>query len=208
MNILLEAQYLPSIQYLSKFYLYDKVIIDDLEVFEKQSYRNRSIICGANGPIDLIIPVHSSRKRLPIREIEIDNHNNWQHQHWQSIKSAFGKTPFFEHYAHKFELIFNKPYQKLFDFDLDLLIIILKILKIDESKLILTSQTNEIDFVDFKNKIHPKLKFQGIDNDFKIIRYSQAFEEKLGFIPNLSIIDAVFNSGINCLNLFIKYKTL
>jgi hypothetical protein len=128
-------------------------------------------------------------------EIEIDNHTPWQHQHWQSIKSAYSRTPFFEHYVHKFEPMYKKPFQKLFDFDLELLHIVLKILKIDTSKLELLSESSHFDSIDFKNKIHPKPKFQAKDDSFQIKRYPQAFEEKHGFIPNLSIVDLIFNLG-------------
>jgi len=194
---LLELHYLPCIQFFSKFQFADGIIIDDTEAFEKQSYRNRCTIAGANGVIDLIVPVHGSRKRIPIKEMEIDNHANWQHQHWQSIKSAYGKTPFFEHYDYRLQPVYEKPFQNLFDFNLELLLILLKIFKIDASKLVLKSEFQEMEYFDFRNKIHPKAKYNTEDNTFKPVRYQQAFEEKLGFIPNLSIIDLLFNVGVS-----------
>jgi len=195
MNILLELQYLPCIQYFSKLYNFNHVIIDDLEHFEKQSYRNRCIIAGANGPIDLIVPVYQSRRRLPIKEILIDNHIHWQHQHWQSIKSAYGKTAFFEHYAHKLEDIYSQPFANLFDFNLALLTVLLKILKVDTEQLKLLSEVAGAEYLDYKNKIHPKERFQAIDAHFVMVPYQQAFNERHGFLPNLSIIDLIFNEG-------------
>ncbi len=254
MNILLELHYLPCIQFFSKFHGFEIIIIDDTEAFEKQSYRNRCTIAGANGPIDLIVPVHSSRRRLPVKEIEIDNHTNWQHQHWQSIKSVYGKTAFYEHYAYKFETAYTNQCDRLFDFNMDLLMIILKILKIDSNRLKLLSEnavlfpseslaedseallsrkssespstiadpgslykgdsegktkilkidSNRLkllsenagsEYLDFKNKIHPKAKFKVIDPGFQPIIYQQAFTERHGFIPNLSILDLIFNEG-------------
>jgi hypothetical protein len=198
MDILLELHYLPCIQFFSKFEAYDHVIIDDVESFEKQNYRNRCSIAGANGKIDLTIPVHQSRKKLPIREILIDNHIHWQHQHWQSIQSAYGKTAFFEHYAHLLAPVYEKPFDKLFDFNLELLLILMKILKIEPSKLLQLSETNisQSEVLDFRNKIHPKPKFQAEDPLFTPTRYQQAFETKNGFIPNLGVIDEVFNLGV------------
>ena len=240
MNILIELHYLPCVQFISKFYRFENIVIDDIESFEKQSYRNRCTIAGANGPIDLIIPVHNSRHRLPVKEIEIDNHTHWQHQHWQSIRSAYGKTAFYEHYAYKFETAYTKQYDRLFDFNRELLMIILKILKIDINRLKLLSENNGLGYLDFffpseslaedseallirkssespstitdpgslykgdsegktyhdfKNKIHPKTKFRVSDPCFQPIIYHQAFTERHGFIPNLSILDLIFNEG-------------
>jgi len=186
MNILLELQYLPCIQYMSKFYAFDHVIIDDLEAFEKQSFRSRCIIAGANGSIDLIVPVHQARRHLPIKEVLIDNHTNWQHQHWQSIRSAYGKTAFFEHYADKLEAFY---------FNSGLMILIMKMLKINNQKLHFRSETNEAECLDYKSKIHPKDKYNADDERFVIRPYQQAFTERYGFLPNLSIIDLIFNEG-------------
>ena len=195
MNILLELQYLPCIQYFSKFFVYDHVIIDDNEVFEKQSFRNRCTIAGANGSIDLIVPVHQSRRRLPVKEILIDNHTNWQHQHWQSIKSAYGKTAFFEHYVDKLELFYCSGHDSLFEFNKGLLVVFMKMLKINSQQLQFSSETTETDYLDYKNKIHPKDKYKILDEHFVIKPYQQAFTERNGFLPNLSIIDLIFNKG-------------
>jgi len=195
MNILIELHYLPCVQFISKFYRFENIVIDDIESFEKQSYRSRCTIAGANGPIDLIIPVHGSRHRLPVKDVEIDNHTHWQHQHWQSIRSAYGKTAFYEHYAYRFEQAYTKQYDRLFDFDIDLIMIILKILKIDSNQLKLLSENAGSEYLDFKNKIHPKAKFKAIDPDFKPVNYHQAFIERYVFLPNLSILDLIFNEG-------------
>ncbi len=173
----------------------ENIVVDDVELFEKQSYRNRCTIAGANGPIDLIVPVHSSRRRLPVKDIEIDNHTNWQHQHWQSIKSAYGKTAFFEHYAYKLEPLYTTEYNLLFDFNFDLLKIIFKILKMGPDKIKLLSESTGVDYISFKNKVHPKEKFRVPDDDFHPVMYHQAFADRYGFVTNLSIIDLVFNEG-------------
>jgi hypothetical protein len=196
MPLLLEIHYLPCIQYFSKFYVNDGIIVvDDLESAQKQSYRNRCRIAGANRVIDLSVPMHDSRGRLLIKDVKIDNHGNWQSQHWKSIKSAYGKSAFFEHYAHRLAPIYEKPVSRLFDFNMELMHILLKILKIDPFRTELLSGTNEKELVSFKNKIHPKLKFRAEDPDFNIVPYHQPFEQKLGFLPNLSIIDLIFNEG-------------
>jgi hypothetical protein len=201
MNAILEIHYLPCIQYFSKLYLYDTLIIDDESPFEKQSYRNRCTIAGANGVIDLIIPVHQSRKKIPVAEMLIDNHSHWQRQHWQSIRSAYGKTPFFEHYAYRLEIFYQKPVDSLFEFNLQLMETLLGILKINPDRMALLSESGELsateknELTDLRNTIHPKQKYHIADPEFQFRHYIQAFEEKLGFIPNLSIIDLIFNAG-------------
>src|SRR5438067_444287 len=113
-KFLLEPHYFPCIRYISKLYLFDEVIIDDDGHFEKQSYRNRCHIGGANGLVTLTVPVHDSRKEIAIRDVKIDHHISWERQHWQSIRSAYGKSPYFEHYAEKIEGLLKKKYNFLF----------------------------------------------------------------------------------------------
>jgi hypothetical protein len=195
MDILIELHYAPCIRYFSKFWLFDNVIIDDVSPFQKQSYRNRCIIAGANGSMNLIIPVHDSRKQLSEKDIRIDNHSTWQRQHWQSIRSAYGKSAYYEHYAHKFEDLYNTTITSLFDFNIELITLLMKILKIDTDRLKIQSNYQSQTIVDYRGKIHPKAKFSMHDDSFKINKYHQAFEEKYGFVANLSVMDLIFNTG-------------
>jgi hypothetical protein len=204
MNVMLDLQYFPCIQYMSKFLLYERVIIDDTGLFEKQSYRNRCYIAGANGVLPLVIPVHSSRARLPIQDIQIDNSEHWQHRHWQSIRSAYGKTPFFEHYAENLEIFFKTPHDTLFPLVLDILYTTLKLLHIPVGRVLLRSQAGLKGALDFSNKIHPKTKYRAEDNHFTPVKYYQAFSERHGFLSNLSILDLLFNEGPNSINILGK----
>ena len=127
--------------------------------------------------------------------MEIDNSRKWQREHWHSLHSAYGNAPFFEHYAHYFESLYKKEYNQLWDFDLDLIRVCLKILKIPESKLALLSENSSNGAIDFREHIHPKERYRIQDNDFTPKPYMQVFSERTGFIPNLSIIDLIFNKG-------------
>jgi hypothetical protein len=196
MDLLLEPHYLPCIRYISKFWLYDRIVIDDVSPFQKQSYRNRCTIASANGPINLIIPVHDSRGRLPEKEMRIDNHGDWQRQHWQSIRSAYGRTPFFEHYHFLLGGSYQKPFVWLFDFKIELMHTLLKILKIDPARMVMASGLdNKILREMPKPDIEPKPRFHIPDLKFTNITYFQAFSLKHGFLPNLSVIDLIFNQG-------------
>ena len=201
MPLLIEAHYLPNIQYLTKFLLFERVIIDDTENFGKQSYRNRCYLTGANGLISLIIPVHNSKSGLPINDIKIDNATRWQHVHWQSICSAYGKTPFFEHYAHGLEPFYSNNEEYLLPFNLRLTRLIMGWLKIAPDRLVLKSAANETVTVDMHNQIHPKEKYNKEDQYFNMQAYSQAFMDRYGFVANLSILDLIFNEGPAAINI-------
>ena len=203
MRILLEIHYLPSIAWFSVVAANDAVVIDDTEAFGRQSYRNRCYIAAANGRMPLIVPVKRSRSGISIAEIEIDNSTNWQHVHWQSIRSAYGKSAFFEYYADYFKPFYEQKFDKLFDFDMQLLLTIFKLLKIPKEKITFLSQlpdSEKNDLVNYKDKIHPKADLSENMKHFSAIPYMQVFREKNGFIPNLSILDLLFCEGPNAKN--------
>lgn len=198
MDILTEIKYLPPVQLFSKFLLFDRIIIDDGGFFEKQSYRNRCIIAGANGLLTLSIPVKDSRSRQPIKEVEIENSRPWQREHWHGIRSAYGKSPFFEYYSHYFQPFYEQEQNNLFQFDLALFRQCLKILKIPQERLVLLSEVSgdeENKYEDWRDAIHPKVKFNKEDPHFVAEPYLQVFSERHGFFANLSIIDLIFNEG-------------
>ncbi|MBU8893125.1 MAG: WbqC family protein [Bacteroidales bacterium] len=194
--ILLSTAYLAPVQYYTKFLVYDKVIIEAHENFIKQTYRNRCKIYGANGELTLTIPVKKINTKTKIKELLIDYDTNWRKLHWKSIESAYNSSPFFEYYADDFLPLFTKKFNFLFDLNTELLSMILSILDVNH-KLNFTDKyvNSDGDIDDMRESIHPKKKIE--DQQFKIIKYTQVFQQKTGFIPNLSIIDLLFNEGPN-----------
>ncbi len=195
-NIILSTAYLAPIQYFTKFVKYDKVIIEAHENFIKQTYRNRCKIYGANGELSLTIPVKKSNPKTKIKELLIDYDTNWRKLHWKSIESAYNSSPFFEYYIDDFLPFFTKKHKYLFDFNTELLIMILEILDIN-TNIEFTDKYfhNEYELDDFREQIHPKKR--NVDKNFIAIEYTQVFQSKYGFIPNLSIVDLLFNEGPN-----------
>ncbi len=198
-SIILELHYLPCIQYFTKLLHYPSVILEQKEHYQKGSYRNRTLIATANGILRLSIPLKKGKnEQQPIRSVEIAYDENWQAQHWQAIRSAYGNAPFFEFYADELKAFYEKQLTNhLFDFNLMLLNFLLeKIqmnpnidLSVDYKRLYPASVQ------DFRNSITPRKKDQKEDLLFHPMKYPQVFQEKHGFLPNLSILDALFCLG-------------
>ena len=195
--ILLSSAYLPPIQYVSKFLLYDQVFIEKHENYQKQSYRNRCYIYGANGRQCLVIPVKKQKsEKIPVTEVEIDHEKNWQKIHLKSIESAYRLSPFYEYYVDDFTSCFMMKTYYLFEWNLNLLKTILDLLDI-KSHISLTGAFEKKTFTchDMRQSIHPKDRLAMPDKYFQPIPYQQVFQERFGFIANLSITDLLFNEG-------------
>lgn len=197
-KVRIELHYLPCLQFFSKFFLYQQVLIEAHEHYAKRSYRNRCHIGGANGPLRLSIPLQQGKnEQQPIREVRIAQGHNWQHQHWQSIQSAYGKTPFFEHYAPELQPFFQREWTFLFDLNLELLHWALDTLGLPPHALSFTERylpDPPAQIQDLHDRINPRSK-AGEDPCFNSRPYVQPFREKFGFLPNLSILDLLFCTG-------------
>ena len=196
-SILLGTAYLPPVQYISKFLTHQTVWIEAFENFTKQSYRNRAVILGANGTESLVIPVVKGRDRKQfIRDIKISYDTNWQHTHWQAIVSSYNSSPFFEILSDDFRPFFEKRFDYLLEFNQQILQTIFGILEINPN-IQFTPDFEEVPqaFVNFREAIHPKPQKALADPSFLASPYSQVFEDKFGFIENLSILDLLFNCG-------------
>lgn len=197
-TILLELHYLPSIQYVSKLFQYPNVILEQQENYSKGSYRNRCHLASSMGLLRLSLPLAGGKnQQQPIREVKLKYDEPWQSQHWTAIKSAYGKSPFFEHYEHRFLPIFQKKYEYLWDWNRELLQVIMNIISLEKNIKLTDEFEKELtdEIVDFRNKISPKKNNQEEDLDFKQAKYVQVFEAENGFLPNLSILDLIFCTG-------------
>jgi len=196
-TILLSSAYLPPIQYISKYLQGYPVFIEKHENYQKQSYRNRCYIYGANGKQCLVIPVKKQHgEKTPIAEVEIDYTMNWQKIHMKSIESAYRLSAFYEYYADDFITFYKLKTRLLFEWNLNLLLFLLEILNIHTQPALTTDYTQSTENChDFRNSIHPKKRLMLPDQDFHPVSYRQVFQERNGFIPNLSIIDLLFNEG-------------
>lgn len=216
---LLTSAYLAPIQWYAKLFHSNGCWIEQHDHFQKQTYRNRCIIATANGAQTLTIPIErpsgEQASRMAMKDIRISDHGNWRHIHWQAIVSAYNDSPFFEYYADDFLPFFQQRYAFLFDFNLELTHTICTLLDIKPNILrtpsfvptasqLASGATLPPNFAheqgdintplpDFREVIVPKNAPS--DPLFSPRPYYQVFAQRHGFIPNLSIIDLLFNMG-------------
>jgi len=193
-NICLTSAYLAPVEYYSALAKADTVFLEHCEFYEKQSYRNRCNIAGANGQLALTIPVEKSKgSRMLTRDVRISEHSDWQLQHWRSIESAYNSTPFFEYYKDDLIPFYEKNWTFLWDFNTEIQTKMLELLDLQVD--VQLTKEYKVDFdenvQDVRNSIHPKKETEV--GSFKT--YYQVFEQRFGFIPNLSSIDLLFNMG-------------
>jgi hypothetical protein len=207
--LVIEPHYIPNLRYFSKFLNSNRIIIDDTSLFRKQSYRNRANILTANGVQSIIVPVCKGRSKTIFKEIKIDNSSHWQKNHWNAIISSYNKSAYFQFYKHLFEIHFDKQYNFLIDLNLDVINTITTILKLQtEIRLLSEIKNEEIVFTDFRDCIDPKPRYNKADPLFNQITYSQVFSDRFEFIPDLSIIDLMFNRGTDTLEILQKSANL
>ena len=190
MSQILSLHYLPNIYWMRQL-LKGNCIIDGHEYFIKQTYRNRTLILAANGVMPLTIPIKKTAPKIKMLDLEPDNSIAWQRQHLESIKSAYGSAPYFIHYINALEQLFKTPCNNVFEFELNMLKLIIKLLKVQVNINLSTSyvEATEND-IDLRGIITPKIK---LNEPFK--PYLQVFTEKFLFTENLSVLDVLFNHG-------------
>ena len=204
MKALLSSTYFGPVQWYQKLNRYDECLIERHESFIKQTYRNRMIIPTTNGPLSLTIPT-SHDTSMAMKDIRISDHANWRHVHWNALLSAYGESPFFEYYQDDIRPFYEKKYDFLFDFNMEITEKMIELLDIrpkisvtdeyfpkkSEGQASLPSASRDI--VDFREASRPKKSLP--DAEFAPKRYYQVYEQKHGFLPNMSILDLLFNEG-------------
>lgn len=162
--------------------------------YQKQSYRNRCYIYNTNGKQLLNIPVSHpiSSERKKTKDTLVENTENWQDQHFKSLKTAYRNSPFFEFYIDDLIPIFKKKYTFLLDVNIDTFLFIKDALQL-ETSYVKTKNYQIIDKnIDFRDLANAKTRE---NKTFK--NYIQMFDDKHGFLSNLSILDLLFMEGPN-----------
>ena len=183
--------YFGSIEYYVFIAKSSQITFEIYEHFPKQTYRNRMSIYGANGLLNLSIPIHHSGERVPVKDIKISNSTNWQTLHWRSLESAYRSSPYFEYYESNIFPFYYNHFENLVDFNILIHKEICNIIGLNNNFTFTKSYSKLSDY-DLRNHFNSKKKNQKQDD---IRRYIQVFGNKYGFIANLSILDLLFNLG-------------
>jgi hypothetical protein len=195
-ELLLSTTYFGPIQWYQKLYRAESVQIERWESFQKQTYRNRCIIATTNGPQALTVPIERQFTINCIKDIRISDHGNWRHLHWNALQSAYGESPFFDYYQDDIRPFFEQRWDYLLDFNEAIREKMCELLdiqpKVDYSKKFTVYSLSSC-VPDYRMVIRPKNSEP--DPDFTPKRYYQVYEQKHGFLPNLSILDLLFNMG-------------
>ncbi len=193
MELLSHPLYLAPIPLYAQLYKCKALVINGDEPFVKQTYRNRAVIATENGTQNLTIPVIHDGGRIAMRDVRISEHGNWRHQHWNAMVSAYRKSPFFDYYADDFAHFYEERDGFLMDFNLRLHQVISELLGLDREVKIIDNSNKPAEFIDLRHIAEPKAL-----TDIKGYTpqpYYQVFAQRNGFIPNLSILDLLFNMG-------------
>lgn len=196
-TILLHPAYFPSIEQMAQIAHAEKVVWEVEDNYQKQTYRNRAYIAHSNGKLLLNIPIKHSKDgiRQKTKAIKVENDFPWQEHHWKSLQSAYRTSPFFEYYEDDLEHLFLEPTEYLMAHNLKIFEVLCDLIgmEIDSSKS--SSFEREPEIKDLRFLINAKRK-----SEFTTEPYTQVLEANHGFLPNLSVLDLLFNEGPNTLN--------
>jgi len=202
---LVHPTYFPSIAHYVVFAKAETLVYEMEDNFQKQTYRNRTYIYGANGKLMLNVPVRHSKKSLyqKYKEIQIANETAWQRLHWKSLESAYRTSPYFEYYEDELVPLFEKKYTYLMDLNFDTIQAINDCVQLD----VQTSKTSMYEPTVTALQDYRKLVDVKKEPNHNFEAYTQVFDSKFGFLSNLSILDLLFNEGTNALT-YLEQQTI
>lgn len=194
MDILIHPNYFPNIHQFTQIIKANNILFEVSDNYQKQTFRNRTYIYGANGKLGLFIPViHTHKNRELFKDVKISYESNWMDLHLKSLQSAYRSSPYFEYFEDDFIKLYSEKEKFLADFNIKCIKLISNLLDLDldfkiSSKYV--EKTNDIiDLRDLSNARKEK--------KIETPKYIQVFESKHGYLNNLSILDLIFSEGTN-----------
>lgn len=202
-TVLLYPTFFPTIATMVAIAQADAIVFETQDNYQKQTYRNRTYIAHSGGKLLLGIPTKhlKNSERRKTADVQVENDFPWLHNHWKSLQTAYRTSPYFEFYEEDLEPLFKEKVTSLLDFNLKIIEVLLELIGIDTP----TKKTTEY----FKNPEQIDARFLAVvkkERDYHFDKYHQVFENETGFIPNLSVLDLLFNEGPNTLTYLEKQQ--
>ena len=205
-SILIHPTYFPSISHYVAMAQSEKIVFEMDDNFQKQTNRNRTYIYSPNGIQLLNIPVkHSKQIHQKTKDVKIENDFDWQKQHFKSLEAAYRSSPFFEYFEDDILPIFEKKYTFLMDLNYETMDIVSNFLRI---KFDYETTTEYFQEVDSNTVLDYRILADGKKDTSQFEVYPQVFQEKEGFLNNLSVLDLLFNEGKFALDYLRQQKLL
>ena len=198
--MIFQPTYFSPIAQFQKLVLADSVVFEVFDNYQKQTYRNRFNIYSPNGLQSLSIPIlHNNGIRQRTKDVKIENSFPWQKNHFKSLENAYRSSPYFEFYEDDIAPLYEKSQKFLIDFLLKTQELSLEMLQLSDS----FSKTTTYELSYPENQDFRFLALAKSKNTYTSKVYKQVFDNKYGFIPNLSILDLIFNEGPNTISILV-----
>lgn len=192
--IVLHPAYFPNVAFFSVYLNARDVVLENQDNYQKQTYRNRAYICTDRGKHLLSIPIVHTKGatgRQYYKDVRLDNSYPWQRLHWRTLETAYRTSPFFEFYEDEIKPLYEKEFDLLLDFNLASIQTICDCLQVEFVDEFTDTYSLEYE-MDYRYLVNAKKE---LPDEFP--EYVQVFGDRHGFIPNLSILDVLFNLGPN-----------
>lgn len=194
--------YFGPVSYFSEVFAQKDYRFEVFENFKKQTYRNRCYIQGANGKLRLAIPIEHDGGRV-MKDIRISDAENWRKEHLKSLISAYKSSPFFEFYEDDLTPLFEKKEKFLIDFNIQTISFLAQKLKFEVDFQLTTAYNEKTEGKDFRNEFNSKQ-----EPDAGLFpKYIQVFDDRFGFMPDLSVLDLLFNLGPGAADYLMKLNS-
>ena len=175
-----------NISYYRALHQAESVHFEVYEHFPKQTYRNRMEILGPNGLQKLVIPTLKTGNRRRTNEVCISYAENWQKDHWKSLEAAYRRSPYFEFYEDRFRPFYHLEIESLLSFNLQMHAVITASLSLDLPHTLTTN---------YEAEVSEDMRSMAFRENIPEMAYLQVFSDRHAFLPNLSMLDALFNLG-------------
>lgn len=193
-HIIIENQFFGTINYIKILFQNSNILFEQYDNYPKASFRNRCVIAGSNGLVSLSVPLVQGRdKQVLMKDVRINYSGRWQKEHIRTLVSCYNRSPFFDYYRDDVQKLLEEKQEFLLDKNLRIFEWLQKALGLKAGFSLTGNYLKHYDdtYLDMRGLELPK-NFQAVPSP---VHYMQVFEDRIGFQPNLCILDLLFCTG-------------